>query len=142
KFVMFLPKADSEFSDKGTGKILVVEGDKNLHTVLAHHLKRAGYDPITVAASDEAREILREQEITAVVLDLLLPTIDVGWQFLQEITGPNTPWHCPIVVYSNVKQPERVTRLGAAYLEKPARPSALVSTLTASIRTASAETWD
>src|SRR5260370_6337837 len=139
---MFLPKAESTFPDRGTGHILIVEGDKNLHRVMIHHLARAGYDPVAVAASDEARDILREHEIAAVILDLYLPTVDVGWQFLQEITGPNTPWRCPIVVYSSVKAPERIVALGAAYLEKPARPSALVSAVAVAIRTASAETGE
>src|SRR5258708_9493442 len=102
-FEMFLPKAESTLPDRGSGRVLIVEGARNLHRIIIHHLTRAGYDPIAVAASDEARDILREHEIAAVILDLFLPTVDVGWQFLQEITRPNTPRPCPIVVYSSVQ---------------------------------------
>ncbi|MEP7287949.1 MAG: hybrid sensor histidine kinase/response regulator [Chloroflexota bacterium] len=130
KFTVFLPKAEITFGEKRSGIVLLVDHDKNVHTVIKHLLSRAGYEPIAITAPDEARVILREQEVRLVLLDLHLPNEDIGWHFLQELVDST---QIPIVVYSSVQDTARVVNLGAVYLEKPARPSVLIDTIDTTI---------
>ncbi len=123
-FSVFLPKTEVVFPVKGSGTVLLVDDDKNIHAVLKHQLSRAGYETIAVAAPDEAREALKTQSVAAVILDIYLPAEEIGWQFLRELTS--APDSVPVVVYSVIRDKEQIAKLGATYVEKPARPSALI----------------
>jgi signal transduction histidine kinase len=121
-FSVFLPRQDISFAVTGQGTVLIVDADRNLHNIILHHLTRAGYNPAACTAPDEARELLRDYPIEGVVLDLALPTTEIGWQFLQELVTKKVP----VVVYATSGDQARVERLGARFLRKPSRPSALV----------------
>ncbi len=127
-FSVFLPKADIDFPEKGAGTVLLVDTDKNLSTIIAHQLERAGYEAINVAAPDEARKLISERRIDAVILDIYLPTEDIGWQFLRHLVGTTSSSRpVPVVVYSTVPPGDRIIEHGALYLDRPSRPSAVIN---------------
>jgi len=128
-FNLFLPRLDLVFPEQQTGTILIVDSDKNFQMVVKHQLTCAGYTVLCVNAPDEARKLLNEQPIDGMVLDVNMPTEDIGWQFVLELAGPRAVRHIPVLIYS--MQPPRVwaQEMPVSYLEKPARPSVLVSSL-------------
>jgi len=122
-FSVFLPREDITFAETGKGTVLIVDPDKNMHSVMLHHLTRAGYNPAAVGAPDEARELIGDHPINGVILDLALPTTEIGWQFLQELISRKIP----TVVYSVSGDRLRIERLGVKFIRKPERPSVLIS---------------
>jgi signal transduction histidine kinase/ActR/RegA family two-component response regulator len=129
-FSVFLPKADINFSEKSTGTVLLVDTDKNISTIIAHQLTQAGYEPITVNAPDEARNIISERRIDAVILDIHLPTEDIGWQFVRHLVGSTSSSRpVPVVVYSAIAQKDRKIVRGVIYLDRPSRPSEVINAL-------------
>ena len=59
-----------------TPKILVVEDDESLSTVLKDALERQGYEVESVADGRLALERAKERRYSLVVLDLMLPGLD------------------------------------------------------------------
>jgi len=75
-------------------KILVVEDDKDVTTLVAEALRREGYDPVTAANGAEALVAQREEAPALVILDLSLPDID-GFDVCRRLRQ-NSP--IPIIV--------------------------------------------
>jgi signal transduction histidine kinase/ActR/RegA family two-component response regulator len=128
-FNLFLPRMELVFPEQGSGTILIVDSDKNFQIVIKHQLTCAGYTVLCVNAPDEARKLLGEQPVDGVVLDVSLPTEDIGWQFVLELVGPKALQNIPVLIYSSLPTRIWAQELPISYLEKPARPSVLVSTL-------------
>ncbi|MFH0941875.1 MAG: response regulator transcription factor [Chloroflexota bacterium] len=57
------------------GKILVVEDDPNLLSVLKYNLTREGYRVATATSGDQAVEIARREKPELIILDVMLPGI-------------------------------------------------------------------
>ncbi|RYM06912.1 response regulator transcription factor [Sporolactobacillus sp. THM7-7] len=57
-------------------KILVVDDEPSIVTLLSFNLKKAGYDIITAGKGDEVLRQVKEQHPDLIVLDLMLPGMD------------------------------------------------------------------
>lgn len=57
-------------------KILVVDDEPSIVTLLSFNLKKAGFEVITAGRGTEALELIREQPPDLVILDLMLPEMD------------------------------------------------------------------
>jgi CheY-like chemotaxis protein len=80
--------------------VLVVDDSELTQALVRRALEARGYSIITVRGSDEALELLAEQEVDAVVVDVIMPKID-GIQLIQlarsrPVIGPDVP----VVFYS------------------------------------------
>lgn len=94
-------------------KILLVEDEKALATVLNLKLKSAGFDTVVMYNGDEALEAIKSGTFDLVLVDIMMPKRD-GFSVLEELKkqGNNTP----VFVMSNLGQQEdidRVKSLGA-----------------------------
>lgn len=80
---------------------------------------------IDAANGAEALEIVAEQEISLVILDLVMPLKD-GFEVLKEMKSTDSLWDIPIIVYSGNEDVESVSKaleLGAYdYFTKPLKP--------------------
>lgn len=65
-------------------RVLVVEDDTAIATLIAYNLERSGYRVTIAADGVEALRRLRQSAPDLVVLDLLLP-LRSGWQVLREM---------------------------------------------------------
>lgn len=65
-------------------KILVVEDEPSLRTTVAYNLNKAGYTVLTAADGEAALSIAGTENLDAVVLDVMLPTID-GFEVCRQI---------------------------------------------------------
>ncbi len=57
-------------------RVLVVDDEQSIVTLLQYNLQQAGYEVLTAADGEEGRNIALEQELDLIILDLMLPKLD------------------------------------------------------------------
>ena len=101
-------------------RVLIVEDDPDLLVVLRVNLSAMGVEPILAGDGRTAIARIQSERPDAVVLDVMLPGIDV-WSVLEELHAMGDP--VPIVVCSakkDIEDMERARELGASgYVIKP-----------------------
>ena len=65
-----------------TGRVLIVDDDAVIRSVLQDHLESEGFEPVTASGIAEARRHIQSERPDLILLDLMLPVED-GWRFLQ-----------------------------------------------------------
>jgi DNA-binding response OmpR family regulator len=96
-------------------KLLWVEDDKLIGTILAKKLIASGFDLFHAKNGEEALEALKASIPDAVVVDLLLPGMS-GFDILQSIKMDERLKNIPTMVLSNLSKPsdiEKARILGA-----------------------------
>ena len=116
------------------GKILVVEDEKSIQTIVRTYLENAGYHVICVDNGVTALTIAQEQHPDLVVLDLNLPGMD-GIEVAVRLRQESDIYILMLTARS--EEADRVTglRIGADdYLTKPFSPRELVARVEAILR--------
>ena len=111
-------------------RVLIVEDDDAISTVLALTLVDEGYSVRQARESGEALAILRVWRPDAILLDIELPGPD-GWDFRrQQLTLPDAA-SVPVVIVSAGRRflPPDPDLLPAATLTKPFQLEQLLSTI-------------
>ncbi len=115
-------------------KILIVEDEEKLATLLKDYLKQAGFIPSCLANGLEVVPLVREQGPDLILLDLMLPGRD-GLEICKEIrTFSNVPI---IMITARVEEIDRLLglELGADdYICKPYSPREVVARVKAVLR--------
>lgn len=96
-------------------KIMWVEDDKLIGTILAKKLISSGFDLFHAKSGEEGLEALKQAIPDVIVLDLLLPGMG-GFDVLQEINKDPGLRKVPVMILSNLSKPtdmERAKALGA-----------------------------
>lgn len=120
-------------SEENKPRVLVVDDDKGLQTLVATLLQRAEMEPIVVGTATDAANELRQRPLPDVVLlDLMLPDVS-GIQFLRQIRDNHDYDTLPVVILSALADPDQIReglQAGAdRYLTKPYLTNNLVTTL-------------
>lgn len=99
-------------------KILVVEDDYTLATVISHNLVARGHDVVLAKTADEALARIVEDQPDLILLDIFLPDRP-GWDILRRLEHYQLA--PPVVVISAVRvTPDRLREFRPlAYLPKP-----------------------
>lgn len=102
-------------------KILWVEDDQFLSSILAVKLSHEGCTGLYAKNGEEALGILDHETPDAILLDLLLPGMS-GFEFLKAVRANPRLSHVPVIILSNLGQKEDIEKtkeLGASkYLVK------------------------
>lgn len=108
-------------------KILVVEDDPDLSSLLAVVLRSRGYSIETAANGHEALELLRRGIPDLILLDMKMPVMN-GWQFAREFNARHDD-AAPIVVITAASDAQaRAREIGAdGWLGKPFDMNALLA---------------
>jgi two-component system, OmpR family, alkaline phosphatase synthesis response regulator PhoP len=118
-------------------RILVAEDDRDIADLIAHYLRKQGWEPHVVAAGDEAVAYARRHSIDLVVLDLMLPGLS-GLEVCRLLRGDKTTEGLPIImVTARAEETDRIVGLDIGaddYLAKPFSPNELVARVRALIR--------
>jgi len=120
-------------------KVLIVDDDDGLRTLIARLLARHQYETCEASEGTAALRLIAEGDIDIVLLDLTLPGLS-GDEVLRHLRRLALPPHV-IVVSGQGSLESRVRSLygGAAdYLTKPFEPEELLARLTAAMR----QRWD
>lgn len=105
-------------ADTNSKKILLIEDDVFLSSLLKNRLKKEGFETIYAKDGEEAVKILSETKPDLILLDIMLPKKS-GFEVMEEIrSDPQLQIQdVPIIIISNLGQPEDITKgkqLGAA----------------------------
>lgn len=108
-------------------RVLLIEDDLPLATIVAKHLKARGHEARVAESAEEATETIRSgYRPTIVLLDINLPG-DSGWAFLRG-GALETAGKPPVFVVTAMNiPPSRLREFGCAgYLPKPFALSTLI----------------
>lgn len=97
-------------------RILLVEDDQFLSSILRDHLRLNGYEVECAFDGDMAVRRAIENHFDAILLDILLPQKD-GFEVLATLKSMSATKQIPVVVISNLSDPQSVDRMmqGGAY---------------------------
>ena len=115
-------------------KILVVDDEKRLVSLVSEYLLQSGYRVISAFDGREALEMARREKPDLIILDLMMPEMN-GYEFMQaHRRESDTPI---ILLTARVEDDEKVIglELGADdYITKPFRPRELVARVRSVLR--------
>lgn len=115
-------------------KILVVEDDRKTASLVALYLEREGFQVLTAHDGKKALELARENTLSFVILDLMLPKVD-GWEVCRMLRKQSD---VPILMLTaREDEVDRISGLtmGADdYVVKPFSPRELVARVKAILR--------
>lgn len=103
----------------GDGKVLVVDRDPEIATLIETYLRKRGYETLVAHSARDALRLAVAEKPRVITLDVMLDDID-GFELLQMLKDAPETMNIPVLVLSIVCDEGRSCRLGAAnYLEKP-----------------------
>ena len=112
-----------------TPGILVVEDSPEMLLVYERYLRDTSYEMLRATTLARARRLLNRRLVRAIVLDILLTGED-AWSFLAEVKSKPATAGIPVVVVTQVDDPQKALALGAdAFARKPPKRQWLISTL-------------
>lgn len=100
--------AQSQTAPSGAKRILLVEDEKALATVMSLKLKNAGYDVVVVYNGDDALRTLGGSYFDLMLVDIMMPKRD-GFSVLEELKKQNN--QIPVFAMSNLGQEEDIARV-------------------------------
>jgi PAS domain S-box-containing protein len=115
-------------------RILVVDDEDTVRSVLARMLRSFGYEAVVAANGQEAVQLFHSgrDDFRAVLLDLTMPELD-GAETFREIHRMRP--ELPVVLMSGYSEQDAVSKFGAAglagFLQKPFQPDTLRTRLSA-----------
>ncbi len=90
-------------------KILVVEDDQFLASLLKNRLQKEGFDVLLAKDGEEALDILESTQPELVLLDIILPKKS-GFEVMEEVRENPKLEKLAVVIISNLGQPEDMIR--------------------------------
>ena len=107
--------AESKNSSTNKSKLLWVEDDKLIGTILAKKMINSGFDLVHAKNGEEAMISLANRKPDVIIIDLILPGMN-GFEILQKIKDDETMKGLPRIVLSNLSKSsdiEKAKSLGA-----------------------------
>ena len=108
-------------------KILVVEDEKNIASLITETLNLRGYDVKNAFDGEEALQIIEKQEFDLIILDIMIPKID-GFGVMEEV---NKNKKIPIIFLSAKNdissKLKGLSEGGQDYITKPFEPLELLA---------------
>jgi signal transduction histidine kinase/CheY-like chemotaxis protein len=123
----------SPFSDQKRPKILVVDDDKDIRTVITEILDQSGYEVFTAASGQQGLDLAGQIVPNLIVLDLMMPGMD-GWTVLTKLQHKPQLADIPVIILSGASGLEMAISLGAAaVLFKPIDAKQLTAEIAAQL---------
>ena len=111
----------------GTHRVLIVDDDRNLTTLLAAILKSEGLDVLSASDGPRALDLLDSEPVDALILDLRMPGMD-GRTLYREVRARGH--NVPVLIASAYGARSAQHELGAeAAIEKPFDPDKLLEAI-------------
>jgi two-component system, OmpR family, phosphate regulon response regulator PhoB len=98
-----------EQNQTGQKKILIVEDDTFMGSLLERKFQQKDFQIARVASVDEARKIVESGPVSLILLDIILPGTD-GITFLKELKLNPQFKSIPVIFTSNLGQQEEIER--------------------------------
>lgn len=82
-------------------RLIIVEDDPFLLSILAEKFKEAGFDIETATDGEDGLKKIKSGNFDLVLLDMVLPKID-GFKILEELRDDNKLKKIPVIILSNL----------------------------------------
>lgn len=119
--------------------VLVIDDERDLLDLIAHHLKAAGFDVLTAARGSEGSRLAAEKHPDLILLDIMLPDVQ-GTDILRKLRQDAATASIPVIfLTARGEEVDRVVgfELGAEdYVVKPFSPRELTLRVKALLRRA------
>jgi CheY-like chemotaxis protein len=100
-------------------RVLIVEDDGGLRSLLDQRLHLEGFAPISVPNGREALQLLKGGvRVSVILLDLIMPVMD-GWTFRREQLADPALAHIPVIAVSGANDLRAQQLDAAALFRKP-----------------------
>ncbi len=110
-----------------TLRILVVDDEKNIRTILRHELESVGYSILEAQDGNEAVKAVRSEKPDLIILDVMMPGLN-GFDVTTILKQDEETAGIPIMILSIAEYREKAYKLGAdRYLTKPVDPEQLLA---------------
>ena len=96
-------------------KILIVEDEELVSTLLEKKLKNAGYDVSTAPDGEEGLRKIKKEKPDLILLDVIMPKMG-GFEVMEEMKKDEEIKDIPVIIISNSGQPvelDKAKELGA-----------------------------
>ena len=103
----------SPFPDEKRPKILVVDDDKDIRSVITEILDQSGYEVFTAASGQQGLDLAAQINPSLIILDLMMPGMD-GWTVLTKLQHKAQLADTPVIILSGASGLEMAMSLGAA----------------------------
>jgi len=90
-------------------KILVIEDEEVLRTLISGELRQHGYEVLEAADGQQGWEVIQVQHPDLILLDLLMPVM-TGYDVLQHLRADEQVKEIPCIVISNSGQVDDLNR--------------------------------
>jgi CheY-like chemotaxis protein len=108
-------------------RVLLVEDDRAIRRIVAHHLVKAGYEVLEAEDGAKAFDLARTTTVDLVLLDIRMPAMD-GYELADRLAADPITADIPIVVCSVVADEAKARILRAkTFLLRPFRVDELVA---------------
>lgn len=87
-----------------TKRILVVEDDQTLQSVYKTLLTKESFDVVGVTTVHQAKEVIKSSMFDCILLDIMLPGGQNGFDFLEHIVQDARYKKVPVIVLTNLNQ--------------------------------------
>lgn len=115
-------------------KILIVEDDLEIQTLLKDYITASGYTTVVASDGQEALIHFENESPKLVILDIILPKVD-GFEVCRKIRQSSS---IPIIMLSSKKEDtDKILALGLGaddYMDKPFSPRVLIAKIQAQLR--------
>lgn len=98
--------------EKKTALLLVAEDDQFYANLYRTKLEKEGFGVIVASNGKETLELLKEHDPNLIILDLVMPEMD-GFEVLKKLKEEKDLRDVPVIILSNLGQPEDVERAKA-----------------------------
>ena len=126
-------------------KILIVDDEKDLISLVSHHMKMAGFEVIYAMDGVTALDLCRKERPDLVILDLMLPKIS-GWDVCRYLREDKAAKGVPVILLSAMGEVEDKLKgfdAGADdYVTKPFSPRELSARIGVLLRNAAPQLSD
>ena len=107
---------------QGSGKILVVDDEVLLRTMMCDGLEAAGHSVLRASSGEEALQVVKAEHPACVLLDIMMPGLD-GYDTCAALKADSETAAIPVILISattDVRVVDRAESVGAvAVLPKP-----------------------
>ena len=86
-------------------KILLVEDDSFIADIYKKKFESSGFEVLNITNGRSVLKAVADQKFDIILLDLVIPEMS-GLEVLKELRGPRYPAGLPIVIFSNLSNPE------------------------------------
>lgn len=96
-------------------KILIIEDDRFLSSLMKARLEKEGFITTQAFDGEEALNLLKQEKPDLIVMDLIMPKVS-GFELLESISVDPQISRIPVMILSNLGQDsdiDKVKRLGA-----------------------------